>query len=448
MACRSSLKGVLRQMAQQRSLRSRSGPAITRSAALGGGLRTATPRAGMGQQDVADHLAGWLPDVFRPWLSMRTLRRWLDENKKEGREPRDAVDAIIPILREKCDRVGEAGVPISAAVMQPIFEECTLLASSTWTRRPRSSCAWARPKQDGRVRFIGATDKRNLTISTVVTMTGTIMAQLVVEGATKRVVQDLPQHENISYTFSECHWCTESTCQELTEWLGAWKRKQGFLHWVLLWDCASVHRKASLLEWIRTAHPECHVLLMPGGYTAELQPADIAIQQPLKHSIKQQAMQFFAESVCRNEAVLDLRLNMKRLMAHWVLHACAEVAKNTSITTKAWRYLSWTFEEAPRLAARATREHLDGTIFDETEVEQEEPPEEEDLILHDDDDDDDAEDPESTGTALAEASTALADGSAAVAEASEPFPTVAAEVARAERFLYLRCAYGKHPPKP
>ena len=177
------------------------------------------------------------------------------------------------------------------------------------------------------------------------------------------------------------------------------------------------------------------MLFIPGGYTAELQPADIAIQQPLKHSIKQQAMQFFAESVCRNEAVLDLRLNtMKRLMAHWVLHACAEVAKNTSITTKAWRHLSWTFEEAPRLAARATREHFDGTLFDETKVEQEEPPEEEDLILHDDDDDDDAEDPESTGTALA--------------EASEPFPTVAAEVARAERFLYLRCAYGKHPPKP
>ena len=90
---------------------------------------------------------------------------------------------------------------------------------------------------------------------------------------------------------------------------------------------------------------------------------------------------------------------------------------------------------------RATREHLDGTLFDETEVEQEEPPEEEDLILHDDNDDDDAEDPESTGTAVAEASTA-------VAEASEPLPTVAAEVARAERFLYLRCAYGKHPRKP
>ena len=65
-------------------------------------------------------------------------------------------------------------------------------------------------------------------------------------------------------------------------------------------------------------------------------------------------------------------------------------------------------------------------------MEQEEPPEETDLFLHDDGDD--AEDPESTNTAAA--------------QASEPFPTVAAEVARAERFLYLRCAYGQHPPKP
>ena len=79
--------------------------------------------------------------------------------------------------------------------------------------------------------------------------------------------------------------------------------------------CASVHRKASLLEWIRTAHPECHVLFIPGGYTAELQPADIAIQQPLEHSNKQQAKHFFAESVCLDNALLDLRLiTTKRLM--------------------------------------------------------------------------------------------------------------------------------------
>ena len=30
---------------------------------------------------IADHLAAWLPNVFQPWLSTRTLRRWLDDNR-------------------------------------------------------------------------------------------------------------------------------------------------------------------------------------------------------------------------------------------------------------------------------------------------------------------------------------------------------------------------------
>ena len=95
--------------------------------------------------------------------------------------------------------------------------------------------------------------------------------------------------------------------------------------------------------------------------------------------------------------------------------------KNTSITTNAWRHLSWTFEDVPRLAARTAHEDLNGTLFDE------ERPEETDLILHDDDDDDDdAEDHQSTGTA--------------VAEAVVPSSTVASQVERAERFLFVRCA--------
>ena len=118
-----------------------------------------------------------------------------------------------------------------------------------------------------------------------------------------------------------CDWV--ATLEALPEDLPQAKRR------VLLWDCASVHRMAFLLQWVRAARPDCHVLFVPCGYTAELQSADISIQHPLKHIIKQQAVQFFAESVCQDEAVLDLRLaTMKRLMAHWVLHACAEVEKH------------------------------------------------------------------------------------------------------------------------
>ena len=109
---------------------------------------------------------------------------------------------------------------------------------------------------------------------------------------------------------------------------------------------------------------------------AELQPADISIQQPLKHITKEQTMQFFAESVCRDEGVLDQPLDtMKRLMAQWVIHAGAEVEKTTRITKKSWCHLSWTFEEAPMLAVRAAREH--STLFEEeTELAEHEPEEE------------------------------------------------------------------------
>ena len=76
---------------------------------------------GWDHQTIAQLLSAWLPHMFSPWLSTRTVRRWLQDKNYEGHQPRDACDVLIPILREKCDRVGEAGVPSSARVMQPTF---------------------------------------------------------------------------------------------------------------------------------------------------------------------------------------------------------------------------------------------------------------------------------------------------------------------------------------
>ena len=275
------------------------------------------------------------------------------------------------------------------------------------------------------------------------------MAQLIVEGATKRVVQGLPEHEKISFPYSDSHWCTENTCQELIEWLGAWVRKRGFLHWVLLLDCASFHRKASLMESVRATYLECHVLFNPGGLTSELQSADISIGQPLKHLIKEQAMQIFAESVCRDDAVLDLRLGtMKRLMTQWVIHACTEVEKKTRITTKAWRHLSWTLAEAPMLAERFTREFLNGTLFEEepTELAEDEPEEESDLILHDDDDDAEDAAHEVHGARCGRCVSREHGHSCCIGSRAD-LHGGCRNRRRRTLFLCLRCAYGRHPPK-
>ena len=77
---------------------------------------------GWDHQTTAQHLSAWLPQVFHPWLSTRTVRRWLQDTKKEGQPTaRCFATCSFPILRDKCDRVGEAGVPFAARVMQPIF---------------------------------------------------------------------------------------------------------------------------------------------------------------------------------------------------------------------------------------------------------------------------------------------------------------------------------------
>ena len=83
--------------------------------------------------------------------------------------------------------------------------------------------------------------------------------------------------------------------------------------------------------------------------TREDFPQHISIQQLLKQA------KFFAESVCRDKLVVDLRLGtMKRLMAHWVLHACA------GATSLGHSKMHQGLRREP-LAARAAREHLNGT---------------------------------------------------------------------------------------
>ena len=95
---------------------------------------------------VTDHLRAWLPLVFRP------------NNCEKGsvRIRRKAANREM-LGRDGCEALG-LGTP------------------------------WVSENEAGRVRLIGAADKRHLTIPTVV-------SQLIVECATERVVQGMPELE-------------------------------------------------------------------------------------------------------------------------------------------------------------------------------------------------------------------------------------------------------------
>ena len=247
------------------------------------------------------------------------------------------------------------------------------------------------------------------------------MAQLTVEGATKRVVQDLPEHEKISYSFSESRWCTESTCQELIEWLGAWLRQQGFLQWVLLWGCASVHRKAFLMEWVRAAHPELRTSWLHSGVAAgrHLDPAASEAQ----HQTADNAI------LCRvcvsgrggagpvpqhHEAchgALGSAQRWKTQERHNESLAPGLRREPLTRTSMAHSSMRRRWNKKSHLKKRTSFSMMTTTMTTMTMLRI-----------------------PSTGTAVAEAVVSSSTG--------------ASQVERAERFLNLRCAYGKHPPIP
>ena len=68
---------------------------------MGARKRTAAPLARTGQHDGHGQPDGVAAACVPILAVTRTLPRWLDENKKEGRDPRDAYDVLEPILREK-----------------------------------------------------------------------------------------------------------------------------------------------------------------------------------------------------------------------------------------------------------------------------------------------------------------------------------------------------------
>ena len=193
---------------------------------------------------------------------------------------------------------------------------------------------WARPKQDGRVGFVGAADKRNLTISTVVTVTCHHHGPTHCGGRHEtsgagfaRAREDFLQLQREPLVHRE-----HLPGADRMAWrLGATTRVLAVGAAVGLCLCPPEGFSNGMGPCCSSRVP---VLFVPAGYTAELQLAGISIQQRLKHSIKRQTMQFFAESVCRDEAVLDPRLStMKCSMA---LQPLRRGGENRNVTTKAW----------------------------------------------------------------------------------------------------------------
>lgn len=58
---------------------------------------------------------------------------------------------------------------------------------------------------------------------------------------------------------------------------------QPYVHAMLILDCWKVYRSQEFLQFMETHYHNLHLVFVPAGCTSIAQPADVALQRPLKH---------------------------------------------------------------------------------------------------------------------------------------------------------------------
>jgi len=83
-------------------------------------------------------------------------------------------------------------------------------------------------------------------------------------------------------------------------------------HAVLLIDAWSVHRIEEFLTYMSQHHPLYHVVIIPGGTTGTFQPADVALNRPFEHFMRNAYMTWAAANVAaaisKGVAAADVKL--------------------------------------------------------------------------------------------------------------------------------------------
>ena len=61
---------------------------------------------------------------------------------------------------------------------------------------------------------------------------------------------------------------------------------------ILLIDVYPVHAGEEFRDYIHVKHPRCILIFIPGNCTGKFQPADVGLQRPVKHRLKQAQFQY------------------------------------------------------------------------------------------------------------------------------------------------------------
>ena len=160
------------------------------------------------------------------------------------------------------------------------------------------------PKGAKTVPIKGIDDKRQITATFVISMTGEFLPiQLIYEGKTKRCLPNFNFPAGFNVTFSDSHWSNTEKSKELFKdiifpYLEKVKvnlkypKEQLSL---IIMDTFKGQDNEAVLELCRKNN--CEVIIVPRNLTNKFQPLDITVNKPAKSFISKSYNEWFSEQV-------------------------------------------------------------------------------------------------------------------------------------------------------
>ena len=211
-------------------------------------------------------------------------------------------------------------------------------------------------KGSKQVSIAGIDDKRQITAVVASSLDGCLLPlQLIFKGSTDASV---PPHTDASRTAgfhltkTQNHWSSQASMQEWCKHiLVPWRDKMIQEHNLpnnaavaLQLDVWSVHISKEFREFVGKDHPYIRLVYIPPNCTSKLQVADVVLNCPFKHGIKQRfnawAAQVITDQIANGEFIgIKPHLKMSQVkpkILQWALESWSSVKEEKLLILKGW----------------------------------------------------------------------------------------------------------------
>jgi hypothetical protein len=206
------------------------------------------------------------------------------------------------------------------------------------------------------VKVIGADDKRQITACIGSSLNGDLLPlQLIFQGKTSASHPPATPESHAAFvhiTHSENHWSNQETMRQyVAEVIVPYAERRAAEHTlphdshiILVLDVWAVHKSEEFRLFIRTYHPNIHMVFVPPNCTSQLQVADVVLQRPFKHGLRR-SFNEWAATVIAEQIEADevsglspyLKMSMiKPKVLEWCINSWSKMKEGRAYIKMGW----------------------------------------------------------------------------------------------------------------